>query len=138
MEPFTSETFGFEGVKPAGWAEIAPGVYNRGQGSTDAARLIQQAAPGATADELKTALAGQLQLSELPDSSGAVETDALAWDLYEVEVDAPPVGKITVTIALAQTDEAAYVLLLQARADEAEALREAVFMPALQALRPGA
>lgn len=138
MELFTSETFGFEGVKPAGWAEIAPGVYNRGQGSTDAARLIQQAAPGATADELNTALAGQLQLTELPDSSGAVETDALAWDLYEVELDAPPVGKIAVYIALAETDEAAYVVLLQAKADEAEALREAVFMPALQALTPGA
>jgi hypothetical protein len=134
MEPFTSETFGTEGIKPVGWAEIAPGVYNRGQGSTDVARLIQQAAPGATADDLKTTLAGQLQLTELPDSSGAVETDALAWDLYEVEIDAPPVGKITVYIALAETDEAAYVVLLQATTDEAETLREAVFMPALQAL----
>jgi hypothetical protein len=42
-----------------------------------------------------------------------------------------------VIIALAETDEAAYVVLLQAKVDEVEGLRETVFQPALQALTPG-
>jgi CubicO group peptidase (beta-lactamase class C family) len=134
MEPFSSETFGFSGVKPAGWEEIAPGVYNRGQGPADAARLIQQAAPGATITQLQGALAGQLGVEALPESTTTVETEAFSWQVYQVEVESPAVGTVVVDLALAESGEAAYIVLLQALADEADSLREAVFQPALKAL----
>ena len=134
MEPFSSETFGFSGVKPGGWEEIAPGVYNRGQGPTDAARLIQQAAPGATVEQLKVALTGQLGVEAFPESSTTLETDAFTWQLYQVEIESPVVGTVVVDLALAEMDQSAYIVLLQALADEADSLRHAVFQPSLQAL----
>jgi CubicO group peptidase (beta-lactamase class C family) len=139
LEPFTSETFGFSGLRPVGWTELAPGVYNRGQGPDDVARLIEQAAPGTTVEQLKAVLAGQLGLDALPDSTGTLDTPAFTWELTQVDLEVPLVGQILVHLALAEDDQAAYIVLLQATAGEAPTLYETVFVPALEALTlPGA
>jgi len=133
---FTNEDFGIGGVVPEGWAEIAPGVYARGQGPTDLTRLIQQAAPGATAAQITAALLPQLGIEELPESSGTHESAAFEWNLYVIEVEVPRVGTVVVDLALTETDAAAYVVLLQAQPADYEALHEAVFLPAVDALAP--
>jgi CubicO group peptidase (beta-lactamase class C family) len=135
LEPFTNETFGIQGLVPKGWREIGPGAYLRGSGATDVVTLIQQAAPGMSAQQLAQLLAQQTGIEALPESSGTIETSAFAWTLYEMEV--PAAGMlVAVDVALAETGDAAYVVVLQALPDERETLHEAVFVPCVEALAP--
>lgn len=135
LVPFTSDTFGVQGIIPEGWTEAAPGVYARGAGATDITSLIVQAAPGATADQLSDLLLGQLGLDALPDSTGTVETDAYTWTLYEITVEQMGMS-IAVDVALAENDAGTTLVLLQTLDDEHEALHEAVFLPVVEALAP--
>ena len=135
LVPFSNETFGIQGVVPEGWAEAAPGVYRRGASAADLATLIQQAAPGMTVDGLAGVLLPQLGLEALPESVGSMETAAFTWTLYVVEVQA---GGLTVMVdlALAESEAGATIVLLQASDADYEALHEAVFLPAVEALAP--
>lgn len=132
LVPFTDDTMGIKGVVPEGWEAVGPGIYLRPDDPIT--RIIQQVAPGATRQQVAAALLVQLGLKELPEPVETLETKALSWDLYEVEVDVPALGPIIVDLALAETDEAAYVVLLQSTSDERETLREEVFLPAVEAL----
>jgi hypothetical protein len=136
LVPFADDAFGLEGVAPDGWAELGPGVRNRGQGATDLVRLIQQAAPGMTAEQLAAGLLPQLGLSELPAPAGTLETAAFTWTLYEIPVDVAGTGQVTVDLALAETPAAATIVLLQSLPAEHQALYDAVFLPAVEALAP--
>ena len=131
---FTSETFGISGVVPEGWGEIAAGVNGRSSEATDVVRIIQQAAPGATAAQIAAALAPQLGVESFPEPVGSVETADFTWAVYLLEVEAPGVGTVLVDVALADTDVGAYLIIMQALTDEYDALHEAVFLPALEAL----
>ncbi len=132
LVPFTSEALSITGLAPEGWAEVAPGVFSRGDMTT----LVQQAAPGMTAAGISAALLPQLGIEDLPDSLGGRESAALTWELYRMEVQAPGAGAVVVDLALAERDGTAYVILLQAMAEEHEALHEGVFLPAVEALAP--
>ena len=132
--PFTNTTYGIAGIVPDGWQEIAPGTYARASSPTDAAMLAQQSAP-VTADQLLAALLPQLRLSEAPEPTGSYTTEAFDWTLYEIEVAVPGMT-LTVDLALAEADGVTYLALLQANQDERDALYEAIYQPALDALVP--
>ena len=136
LKPFTNEGMAITGVVPEGWAEIAPGVYNRGQGPSDLARIIQQGAPGATVAQIGATLLSQLGIEDLPEPVDSYESAGLTWDVYALEVQVPGVGIVKMGVALAGTDAAAYIILLQTLSAEYEALHQAVFLPALEALAP--
>lgn len=134
LVPFTDDAFGISGVVPEGWTKAGPGVTRRAASPADAATLIQQAAPADPATLLNV-LTRQLGLAEAPESSGEITTDALTWTLYEAEVSA--MGQtIHVDLALAPADSKTLLVLLQAAADEHDALHEQVFLPAVNALQP--
>jgi pimeloyl-ACP methyl ester carboxylesterase len=130
LEPFTSEAMGIAGLKPVGWTEAGPGVFARGSSGLDVASLIEQAAPGSTDDWLEV-LATQLGLDELPETTGEREANGFTWTLYTVEVQG-----LSVDFALAESDGLVLILLLQSSLDERDALYEATFLPALDALVP--
>ena len=130
LEPFTSEAMGITGLKPVGWTEASPGVFARGSSGLDVATLIEQAAPGSTQDWLEV-LAAQLGLDDLPESTGEREANGLTWTLYTVEVQG-----LSVDIALAESDGLVLIILLQSSMDERDALYEAAFLPAIDALVP--
>jgi len=136
LEPFTSEEFGISGVVPAGWNEAAPGTFMRGTPPADLTTLIQKSYADTTIDELIAQLLPALGLEELPESVGSTETAFFTWDLYEIEVEVPGVGTVMVDMALAEADSTAYLVLLQALADDYDTLHEAVFLPAVDALAP--
>jgi CubicO group peptidase (beta-lactamase class C family) len=125
-----------KGVAPDGWTEAAPGVYARRASATDLTTVIQQAAAGATTDQIATQLLPSLGLEELPESAGEFESPAFTWQLYQVEVDVPTLGTVMVDLGLAQTERDAYIVLLQTLADEYDSLHDSVFMPALEAFAP--
>lgn len=135
LVPFSSETFGVQGVVPDGWTEAAPGVYARGASATDFTSLIIQAAPGMSADQLSNVLLGQLGIDALPDSTGTLETDAFTWTLYEIPVEQMGLS-IAVDLALAENDSGTTLVLLQTTDDEHTALHESIFVPVVESLAP--
>lgn len=130
MEPFSSEIFGFQGMIPAGWEEVSPGAYARGDSALDVATILIQAAPMG-ADMLLGLLSSQLGLSAPPESIGEREANGLTWTLYAVEIQTIPVD-----LALAESEGVSFIVLLQSDPDEHDALYEAVFLPAIDALVP--
>lgn len=136
LEPYTSDVLSIRGVVPAGWREAAPGTFARGAAADDVTSLIQKSYAGATTEDLLDALLPQLGLETLPAPVGQLETTALAWNLYIIEVEAPGIGPIQIDLALAEQNGVPYMVLLQAPADEYEMLHSEVFTPVLEAFGP--
>jgi hypothetical protein len=134
LVPVSDEAFGIQGVIPDGWTKRGPGVYARGSSASDFTLLVVQAAPLAP-EALWPSLMPQLLLSAVPDSTGELETPALTWTLYQVDVAAPG-AMVRVDLGLAQKDGKTYIVLLQTSSDEYDALHEGVFLPVLDALAP--
>ncbi len=88
-----------------------------------------------TADALGAVLAGQLRLDSLPEDPATLETETFTWTVYHIDFEQAGLS-LGIDVALTELDGVAYVALLQTSADEYEALAEAVFTPALQALAP--
>jgi pimeloyl-ACP methyl ester carboxylesterase len=129
MEPFTNSQMGTQGVAPAGWEQVNPGVYSRGSSALDSAVLLEQAAP-MSGQELLNLLVTQLGLKETPKPVGEREANGLTWQLYNVEVQG-----LAIDIAIAESGSSALVVLLQSDPNEHDALYESVFIPAVDALQ---
>jgi hypothetical protein len=136
LVPFISDEFGISGLVPEGWSEIAAGTFIRGSTPSDQTAIIQKAFPGTTIEQFKPQLLPALRLKELPEPVATHESEALTWTLYAVEIEAPDVGTFMVDVALSETEEATYLILLQVLKDDYDALHEAVFLLALEALAP--
>ncbi|MEO8607852.1 MAG: alpha/beta fold hydrolase [Chloroflexota bacterium] len=136
LTPFTDAAYGIQGVIPEGWTKVAPGIYARQQDAGDPTLIAQQAAP-ASLDKVVASLLPQLQLKALPESSGTAATDAFSWTLYKTEVSGGGVT-VTVDLALAEKDSKTYVILMQAKPDEYDALHTSVFLAAVNAFVPQA
>jgi formylglycine-generating enzyme required for sulfatase activity len=130
LMPYTSQTFGFTGVAPAGWVEFSPGHFQPAMPSTAPTLFGQVGLP--VAAEMLAELAG------LPESTGRRETSDLSWDLYAWDLEAPDETTIHMEFALAEENGGLYVVLLGALAQDHEGLRDALFLPALEALQPAA
>lgn len=135
LVPFESEGFGLMGVVPEGWTMAAPGVYTRNAAPGDLTSLIQQAAPGATVDQVTASLLPSLGLAALPEPVSTIETDDYTWTVYDITVNAAAMT-IKVDLAITETDGGVVVALLQALEADYEPLHEAVFLPAVNTLAP--
>ena len=135
LERLSNETMGISVLVPEGWDEIATGAYARAQSDSDLTRMVQQAAVGAGAEDIAQALLPQLGIEALPNPVDTVSNASLTWDVYMLEVEGA-LGTVAVDVALAETETAAYVVLLQASTEEYEALHESVFLPALEGFQP--
>ena len=133
LAPFTSAQYGISGVAPEGWSQPASGVFVRQATPSDPTAIMQQAAPEATAAQLAAFILPRLGLEDLPAREAQREGAALTWDLYTLAVAAQE-ATLNIGVALAETEQAAYLILLQATPDEYAALHEAVFLPAVDAL----
>ncbi len=132
LSPFASAIFRISGVAPAGWPEVSPGVYARQATPTDRTVLVQQAQNTSRA-QLTAGLLRSLGLQELPERVGVHESAAFTWDLYTLEIETSDQA-LVIDMALAETETATYLIVLQTVPDEHDALRETVFMPAVDAL----
>lgn len=128
LVPYTSEEMSISGVVPEGWVEVKPGQFQR-MPVSDPTLLGQVAFPGVTIEQAT----GQWQL---PERVGSRETGTLTWDLYTAEVEWPDAGTLAFDIALAEGDAGAYMVVLFTLAGEHDALRDAVFVPVVEALAP--
>ena len=132
LQPFQGPGGEFSSVAPEGWEDLGNGLFSP-DGAGEVV-LAQQTAP-VSPDAMMNALMPQLLLTEPPESTGVHQGAALEWTLYQVDVQ---LGDATyvVDLALANQQNTTYLVLLQAPEAEAAALRESVFVPALDALTP--
>jgi pimeloyl-ACP methyl ester carboxylesterase len=128
LAPYANDELGIQGLAPGGWTEMEGGVLARGSSAVDQTVLIFDVAP-ITTDEFLALIAQQFGLSEAPASSGQLEANGFAWTIYGTEVQGYPID-----FALAEDGGQGLVVLMISEADEHDALREAVFVPALEAL----
>ncbi|HSR30431.1 MAG TPA: serine hydrolase domain-containing protein [Anaerolineae bacterium] len=135
LVPFTSQAWSVRGVAPEGWMEVNPGHFSGG--AWPFKQLLVEAYPGQTAEVvIPTALLPRLGVDPLPEPTGAVESGVLAWELYAKEVPASDGMSAMVDLAITETDSGVYVVVLITGREDKGPLREAVFLPAVQALEP--
>jgi len=149
LEPFSDQTFGLSGVRPAGWRDSGSGEVRRERTPTDVTSLIQQVATGAQAASGAPILAEQMGTGEAPEPLGTLttaplpeETDAegastpetLTWTFYTFPVN---VSGATASLSLAAADSAsgAVLVILITTPEEHGALYDAVFLPVVQGVR---
>lgn len=132
MEPVAIDAFGISGLAPAGWRELEPGIFTRGNPDEDPTMLLQLSAPGTSGEELALSVLARFGVSEIPaEPFLAYESAALAWSLYQLESPMAPMA-----LGLAETDSAAYLVLMAAPGEEMDTLAETLFFPAVDALTP--
>ena len=132
MEQVTMDTFGIRGLAPAGWKELEPGIFARGNPELDPTMLFQLSAPDKSGEELALSVLARFGVTELPVKPfNNYESAALAWTFYQLESPMAPMA-----LAIAETDRAAYIVLLAAQGEEMDALAKTVFFPAVDALAP--
>jgi len=132
LEPVTESGYGVSSVVPAGWKSVGPGLHARGSTATDPTIIAIQSAPLAPKD-LWPALLPQLKVTQTPTATGSRDgTTGLHWVLYHVE---SPAG-VVADIAFAEHTGGTYVVVLESPPAETATLRDAVFLPAVDAFAP--
>jgi hypothetical protein len=131
LEAFTSGALGISGVVPAGWNEQEPGVFARSNPDVDPTMLLQLSKQGTSAESFGLAVLADFGVIELPEPADNYESASLSWTIYKLESAMAPMG-----LALSETDQAAYLVLLSAPGEEIDGLAETVFLPAVDALAP--
>jgi CubicO group peptidase (beta-lactamase class C family) len=137
LVPYTSEDYGLSGVVPDGWVEVMPGIYLAGPPEDRPKTvLIQRMEGGTTIDQATAMWLPLLGLEKLPDSIGNRETESSTWDLHTYETVDSNLGPRKGTIALAETDDGVYLVVLVTTPEEHKALHHAIVLPVVDALAP--
>ncbi|HSH05384.1 MAG TPA: alpha/beta fold hydrolase [Anaerolineae bacterium] len=130
--PYTDGNQLFTSLVPDGWLQAGPGIYT----DNGTVAILQQAVPNVSANILATLFSGQLGLDSLPDPITEQTTPYLTWTIYQFSLNIPGQGQTEIDFAVAETDTAAYLILLQAPPNQYENHHTAVFLPALDAFQP--
>jgi pimeloyl-ACP methyl ester carboxylesterase len=130
LVPYTNEELGLSGVVPAGWTEVNPGLFARGHPAVDMAVLQLSVEPVAV-DDLLRLVVQNYGLEQRPQSTAERQAGDLTWSLYAFQVQGVPRD-----LALAQSEGVTLLVLMRSAVGERDALYEAVFLPALDALVP--
>jgi pimeloyl-ACP methyl ester carboxylesterase len=133
LDSFAEPTLGLRGVVPEGWKQLGPGTYTPTGSITDQTAIIQQAAP-LPKDSLLRLLQTQLEQSgeEVTlEETGTRTAGELEWTLYTAEVSIA-----SIDLALTEAGGITYFVVMQSVVDERDALYDALFLPAVDALQP--
>lgn len=127
MVPFSSEELGVSGLRPEGWSEVAPGVF---QESPLVSLMVQQV-PGASTDQLMQQLTIQLGMDTPPEPVGQQQSGGLSWDLFELE----DLGQ-RVDLAVAEHEGGLWLVQLVSTPERHDVHSAQVFAPAVDAFDP--
>jgi pimeloyl-ACP methyl ester carboxylesterase len=131
LTAFASDELGLRGVVPAGWSQVQPGIFARGNPAADMA-VLQVVVEGAMGvQEMQEAMAKAYGLAKAPEPTGERRANELTWSLYAFQVQGIPRD-----LGLAESQAGTLVVVLRSAPNEQEALYEAVFLPVVDALVP--
>ena len=132
MIPFTEAQMKIAGVVPDGWKQLSLGAYTPTGKATDSIGLVQQAAP-VPADTVLNLLKSQFKSSDINvtlDQVGTRSANGIDWKLYSGAVQVS-----TMDLALGEKDGTTYLVMLQGPVNDHAVLHDAVFLPAVDALK---
>lgn len=124
LRPYDGQ--GFQTVVPDEWQEVEAGVF-LGSPAGDLI-LVIQVIPDADRNQALSNLLPQLALTEAPQPDQSISANDLDWDIYNLEVDVVSAG---VDMALTDTDDGTYLILLQTPITDRDIYYEPVFLPAI-------
>ena len=130
--PFSEGQMNLSSVVPDGWKQIGPGAYTPTGKATDSIGLVQQAVP-VPADTVMGLLKGQFKSSDINvafEQSGTRSANGIDWKLYSADVQVS-----TIDLALGEKDGTTYLVMLQGPLNDHKVLYDAVFLPAVDALK---
>lgn len=127
MTSFEDEDLGLAGVRPEGWIQAIPGVWQESALTS----LIQQVVPGATREELLETVGRQLGLAAPLVPVEELPAGELTWQLYRLD----DLGQ-SVELALADGPDGLIVVQLATTPARKDVHREQIFLPAVEALAP--
>ncbi len=132
MVPFDEAQMNISGVIPEGWKKLGAGAYSPTGKATDSMGLVQQAAP-VPADTVLNLLKNQFKSSGINitlDQTGIRSANGISWKLYSGDVQV-----LTIDLALGEKDNVTYMVMLQGPLNDHKVLYDAVFLPAIDALK---
>lgn len=129
FEPYTNQELGIQGMVPAGWAEVQPGIFARSSPTVDMAVLQIAGEQDISVEEMLEALSEGYGLDGTPEISAERKANDLTWSLYTFEVQGVPRD-----LALAESDGLILILLMRSAADEHDVLHKEVFLPIVDSL----
>jgi pimeloyl-ACP methyl ester carboxylesterase len=132
LTAFTEPQLGISGLVPVDWKKVSLGTYTPSGQLTDQSALLQQAGP------IQPSMFLNLMKSQLAQSgiktdfaeTGTRAANGLTWKLY-----AATISIAGVDIAIAEGDGITYFVLLQSPITDRDVLYNAVFLPAVDALK---
>ena len=127
MTPFESDELGLAGLRPEGWVEALPGVWQESVLTS----LVQQVLPDMTADELLEQLSQQFAPGQPLVPVGEIPTEAGTWQLYQLD----DLGQ-SAEIALVDGPDGLLIIQLLTSPSFRDVHREQIFLPAVEALAP--
>jgi CubicO group peptidase (beta-lactamase class C family) len=143
LVPYISRAFVMSGVVPDGWIDAMPGSFpglylaslpEHRPGTI----LVQRLEAGVLLRQAIAAWLPRLNLDELPERVSTRERGSLVWDLHSFETVDAQLGPRKGEIALAETEDGVYVVVLATTPEEYQTLSDEVFLPAVDALSPAA
>jgi hypothetical protein len=117
---------------PADWKKVGAGTYTPSGQLTDQSALLQQAGPiqpSMFLNLMKNQLAQSGITTDFTDT-GTREANGLTWTLY-----AATVSIAGVDIAIAESNNITYFVVMQSPINDRDVLYTAVFLPAVDALK---
>ena len=129
FEPYTNQELGIQGVVPAGWAEVQPGIFARSSPTVDMAVLQIAVEQNISVEEMLEAISEGYGLDGTPEINVERVANDLTWSLYTFEVQGVPRD-----LALAESEGLTLLLLMRSAADEQDVLYEVVFLPIVDVL----
>ena len=139
LMPYRNEALGIEAVVPAGWAEIEPGAFARGDSSDNALVYVVTGLPGEEIDTARELVREKSKIAQLPPSTGSRRSGGLDWELYTLHLGDTESGSWRASVALAESDFGTYLCVVQAMSGQFEkekAILESLFTHALRNIVP--
>ena len=126
---FEDPELGIRGVVPAGWTNVAPGVYSESP-QTSPVVIIQQGNPTDVMQQAVPAFIQQFGVSIPQEPNETIELRGVDWSLYQLTVQGQPVD-----IGISGDDRGfSYLVILASDTQSRDPFYRSVFLPSLAAI----
>ena len=132
LVPFTEAQMNLSGVVPDSWKKLSAGAYSVNGKMTDSTALVHMAAP-LPAESLIGLLESQFASTDYKvkfEKTGTRSANGTSWDLYSAQVSIAQID-----LAVGAKDGTTYMVMMQSPLNDHAVLYDAVFLPAVDALK---
>ena len=128
LVPFDEPLFGYRGLRPDGWTELAPGLASRTE--LGIVTQVQQVIPGLSPLELRGLLTDPFgeDLGFFGSPVDTIDANGLSWEVYEAAA-----GGRLLQFAFAANDQATAMVMLTGIPGQREDLRQYLLLPTIRA-----